>query len=835
MNTPSATPTAVRHESQAVAVIVVHGIADQQPRESARAIAALLSSCNSATQVRYKTFEEDDIRIDVEPPQSADGNSETFYERAKTMSRRRSQVSSSPDRAAEEAADPGLAMMHEQILGYEPKGDDTAYRTVRLASERQNGAKGVTPVHVYEMYWADLSRLGAGLFRIFGELYQLLLHVPSLGRHAVDAASINDACRNRAWQRLIESQRWAAYFLTVPIPLLNLWMLGSVLVGLTGPLLVAQLPEAAQPLPAVIIIGLATMFLLAAVLPPHKLPFAVWAALPLLVVAADTALYLGLRAANSFRLTAIIAAIACGAAGWWIVGRYGRTQPFAQKFGSWSLLAAVAGLVAAILLATPDANGTMTAALQVTEVAYVAVNLAWAVFFVAQILAVVSGWLALREARADTTVSGDTAAWRQDRLARAERTAKLTLAIPAVSIIVLTLVLWAGLFNVLARLVDTTNYSPLVINHLVIDPVQRADLTNHSQAARQLLVIIAPELIVLFVLGGLAILLALWATLPAVMSEVRVPPDDRDPRPLGRWLDRGFRVLRSSGTIVIVACSLVMPLVAAHIALRLTPSMHDTLQKWSDALSSHSEDMLFALGSIIAGTAMSVVAFSGRLKRLTGGARPILDVLLDVDGYLREHPLDNNPRARIFARYIGLLRHVCTWRDAQGRPYQSVIVIAHSQGTVITTDLLRYLCHYPESSLQPLGTTLPVKLLTMGSPLRQLYGLRFPHFYEWARHLDGTPGATSAPHDIPSSRLPDPRGLNAQTWVNIYRSGDYVGRHLWRTDDIDSAWLIPNSAGANVSTDQAGVRREYCVGAGAHTHYWDGTAPLVAKALDELI
>ena len=55
-------------------------------------------------------------------------------------------------------------------------------------------------------------------------------------------------------------------------------------------------------------------------------------------------------------------------------------------------------------------------------------------------------------------------------------------------------------------------------------------------------------------------------------------------------------------------------------------------------------------------------------------------------------------------------------------------------------------------------------------------------------------------------------------WVNVYRSGDYVGRALWSDA----------TAGTAVGT-------EYCIGAGAHTHYWDRTAPMIADALDRLI
>ena len=30
-------------------------------------------------------------------------------------------------------------------------------------------------------------------------------------------------------------------------------------------------------------------------------------------------------------------------------------------------------------------------------------------------------------------------------------------------------------------------------------------------------------------------------------------------------------------------------------------------------------------------------------------------------------------------------------------------------------------------------------------------------------------------------------------------------------------------------------RREFCIGKGAHQHYWDGTAPQIALELDALI
>src|SRR5688572_21063540 len=92
-------------------------------------------------------------------------------------------------------------------------------------------------------------------------------------------------------------------------------------------------------------------------------------------------------------------------------------------------------------------------------------------------------------------------------------------------------------------------------------------------------------------------------------------------------------------------------------------------------------------------------------------------------------------------------------------------------------------------------------------------------------------------------RSPNPTKMGLERWVNAYRSGDYVGRALWRHQDAtytyrpffsedESYWEAPT---VFVSEDTHGYRRELCIGEGAHTHYWDETASLVAVELDRLI
>ena len=54
--------------------------------------------------------------------------------------------------------------------------------------------------------------------------------------------------------------------------------------------------------------------------------------------------------------------------------------------------------------------------------------------------------------------------------------------------------------------------------------------------------------------------------------------------------------------------------------------------------------------------------------------------------------------------------------------------------------------------------------------------------------------------------------------------------------DILHPWRIDAHRHAIASTTDVPVtRREFCIGAGAHTHYWDRTAPQIAVQLDQLI
>jgi hypothetical protein len=174
---------------------------------------------------------------------------------------------------------------------------------------------------------------------------------------------------------------------------------------------------------------------------------------------------------------------------------------------------------------------------------------------------------------------------------------------------------------------------------------------------------------------------------------------------------------------------------------------------------------------------------------------------------------------------------------------------------MVTTDLLRYLersaVDSPDPDLGSYGfrqksipagqSKLPIYVFSMGCPLRQLLNRFFPHLYWWVSDIpDNSVAPLGAPiPPVPAINIPSlPRTdeMNVALWTNAYRSGDYVGRWLWVGE-----WLNRNATGNNTQppyTARAGAPQscaEICIGLGAHTHYWDRSAPDIAQQLDSLI
>jgi hypothetical protein len=271
--------------------------------------------------------------------------------------------------------------------------------------------------------------------------------------------------------------------------------------------------------------------------------------------------------------------------------------------------------------------------------------------------------------------------------------------------------------------------------------------------------------------------------------------------------------------------------------------------------------MLNLVGAKLALSGAAIAAIIYRYGRAP------LDILLDVDNYLRTSPLDNAPRARIAERYVSLLRYIAAQKNPQGEPYYgSVVIVAHSLGALISADLLHFLKEEPDEALRSLGygeknqatAKIEIRLFTFGNPLRQLLNRFFPHIYWWVRDepdngarpvakADDKLPNIADPNPDPAKESPNPRtprvsdlGASVKLWFNAYRSGDFVGRMLW-----SDHWYSRNDQGADqgkypqpvtIIVDAETPRRaEMCIGLGGHNDYWNRTAPDMAEQLDKLI
>jgi hypothetical protein len=218
-----------------------------------------------------------------------------------------------------------------------------------------------------------------------------------------------------------------------------------------------------------------------------------------------------------------------------------------------------------------------------------------------------------------------------------------------------------------------------------------------------------------------------------------------------QWLKRAFRTVVPPGAMV--GGVLYLALVYRQFAFAVGPVGIWTkeLAGWLDVFQGET---LVAAGKWLAGGAVTIAALGSRFSRTIGRLRVAIDAVLDVDNYFGDPPDRQPPRARIFSRYASLLAYL---RD---RGYARIVIVSHSQGTVISADLLRYL-HTQERLPDILGE-MPIALVTVGSPLRDLYAEHFPLLYEWMGSNAG--GFATA--------RPSASDIGAVEWVNAYRSGD---------------------------------------------------------------
>ena len=527
------------------------------------------------------------------------------------------------------------------------------YETIRLEGERVTTDGQPHDVHIYELYWADLSRLKAGIFSIFTELYQLLFHLSSLGAHTVNSAVLQHM-ESRRWRWFRNFQSWSTLTLTVPIPILNILMLGltAVVVGLgilrgasekhhdAGTAFVAIVGG------AVIAIGLG-LLVWRRMLKIGRAPGFFWWILPLVLGVAMSTALLGVPYVSAqifvyrVAIEAVILGLLSGLACWAILAQYNKRRP-----GLWSwtaiITASVAILVAVSWCIKPvvkrgdgpwDANHIL---LRAFESAYGILSLAWGALFVLAILTWISGLLA-----------AGVNPRRRDKDTRSRWTGFLLLSMPTLIFAALTILGWAIIAEGIKKYLPSVNYSPFL---------PTIDASSAKPLADALLNIPATWILPLILVAmSAAALPAVWSLLPIVFAEVAPPTSDVALTPsiskrLGNWLSLAYRKgLLISGYILFAVSTFGLPTVA--LLAIVDP----------DALKFPG---LRSLGVLSGAVFAWVFLARGSLKKLALGFRPALDLLLDVpNNWLRENPLNKNPKARICGRYVSLLRYLANWKS----------------------------------------------------------------------------------------------------------------------------------------------------------------------------
>ena len=213
------------------------------------------------------------------------------------------------------------------------------------------------------------------------------------------------------------------------------------------------------------------------------------------------------------------------------------------------------------------------------------------------------------------------------------------LSLPTFAFIVVTLVGWSLLAMALKPRLGAIPYAPMLGFF-----IQASTLGEFADALLQNPATVALPLVL--IAGGVAALPAIWGMAPVLWTELRAP-EPRDARDaaytarLGRWLTHAIAGLKLSGIVMYSAMTFALPFGALVALLQTLKYLPPDL--WGAALP-HIQTLGMATGVAFAW----LFAIRGRLKQLALGFRPGLDILLDVDNWMRELPADDEPEGADF-------------------------------------------------------------------------------------------------------------------------------------------------------------------------------------------
>jgi len=920
---PTVGPIKASNPVPRVAVIGVHGVAHHDPGATANAMADLLLSLPASDHDApryYGSFRSSGIQVPLQRlrVRSAD-TIRTPTRLAKTFAFLQERSSDLAYMGTQHAAlspgqniargSSGREYMRLLLQDYAGGANGDAYVTTRLEGDRApNAPGGAAEAHIYEVLWADLARPTNSFLSFLLSLFQLILHLGSLSRLAIDSGAAENS--GWKWRTYCSMQRYAVRMLQIPIPVIKVILL-IALFSCVPALLQSTQDEPWFPLVLGGVAGLVATLLInrykSGTVTISPILWTLRAIFPVAAGVALAALILKIPSAFPNALSAFECWLIMGAALlYYVLKKYEDVRKGVQIIG-WLLLGLSLAMFSTYLVVPAmNAGSVPQATLWTVTWILAALRASWMLLFGFSFAALVLGSLAWRSIP-------ETQPDRRARARAAVRTSRFALALPSLLFLLVTTLLWTGMFSI-ARGIQEPFFEARFLSlppggrwlaryHLVPDPEKTKSKTEKicdkdsnpsclktnlarveplaPEAYRELVPTndskgqlsqvhpipdgkpdnARPEYLkdilvwsvgtgfpLTLILFGLALFLLFWWALPGVLTEKfplrgqAEPPrtsTNAESVRLGTWLSRGLDA--TSMITFLFWC-----------AIFLVPTIYVWGLDQPSWLGSATRYIVQSFAASVSAAALAIVVKYGS---------PVLSAILDVDTYLRASPEKATPRAKIAERYVSLLRYITRYRSADGRGYDSVVIVAHSLGTLISADLLRFLKEVGDPELAALGLAgrkvanqgnVAIRLLTMGSPIRQLLNRFFPYLYDWVRDqpdngLRPLPDPAKPPAPMPSpakpwapiapDALPDPADLGVTEWVNTYRSGDYVGRSLW-LDEWYCRTMGPADQGEYpqpIYKATAGARSEACIGAGAHTHYWDDTAPDVAELLDQLI
>ena len=220
-----------------VAIIAIHGVAEQKQGDTAQALAELLIA-NAPAGVSYAPGTRDELILKVPPVEPLHARGRMAGGVATSAMKQMKQSLASDFVRAGQTSSGGRRSLNATGNGLTPGADFTDYlldkarqnnmptdtyaaSRIRLGRNANGNARGVD---IYEMYWADLSRLSGKVPRILTELFTVLFRFSTLGRDTVQAAAAEFA-GDKSWLWLSRFQTGLDWAYSRLLALLFLQML----------------------------------------------------------------------------------------------------------------------------------------------------------------------------------------------------------------------------------------------------------------------------------------------------------------------------------------------------------------------------------------------------------------------------------------------------------------------------------------------------------------------------------------------------------------------------------------------------------------------------------